>query len=96
MSYAIIDPILIPWVSKKGLKLFTSFKDEEVRSTEVVDQRGNRYQIWVEPADSSGQYPVYAWDYKKRKSQFIGPLKDLEHNLEKAYSEVQMWIASRP
>jgi hypothetical protein len=96
MSYNSIDPILLPWIKKNGLKLFTSFKDEEVRSTEVVDQKGNRFQIWVEPVDLGGQLSVYAWDFKKRKLQFKGSINELALNLDKAYSYVQQWIASIP
>jgi len=43
MNYADIDKVLTPWSKRLGLHVITKYRDEEVRSIDVVDDAGGRY-----------------------------------------------------
>jgi hypothetical protein len=60
MSFAAIDPILLPWLERHGLHLTREHKEEEVRTTIVVDDSGDIYSVWVGKPDSRGQVRVFA------------------------------------
>lgn len=92
MSYQILDPLLERWAKNRGLHIFTEYKDEEVRSIDVVSPAGKRYQIWLDPPASDGRTSVHAWDYRRRRESFDADLQNLESQLERAYSRVQSWF----
>ena len=46
--YFKIDRIVKDWANKIGLRIQYEYKDEKVRSLNVVDDSGNIYQIWIE------------------------------------------------
>ena len=48
-SYDPIDPIISKWAKKNTLYICTVYKEEEVRSLDTVDTKGNRFQIWFDP-----------------------------------------------
>ncbi len=41
MNYAAIDKILTPWLKLHGLHVFTMYREDEVRSIDVVDDAGD-------------------------------------------------------
>jgi len=43
MSYKILDPILEHWVKTHSLHVHTIYKDEEVRSIDIVSPAGKRF-----------------------------------------------------
>ena len=92
MSYKILDPILKRWAEKYELHIYTSFKDEEVRSIDIVSPTGTRFQLWLDEPGSSGKTTVHIWDYRKRRNDFNADLSNLESQLERAYSEVKNWF----
>jgi len=92
MSYQSLDPIIQDWADKHKLTIYTSYQDYEVRSTDVVDNEGRKYQIWVDPPDQYGNVGVHAWDYRKRRKDYTTPTKDLGNCLELAYNSVLLWI----
>lgn len=91
MSYATIDFIINIWISQNNLFLFKSYQDCDVRSVELVDKKGKRYQIWVEEPENNN-IKIYAWDFKKRKIEFIASKSDLLQKLDKALSTVKNWM----
>ena len=92
MNYAEIDKVLTPWSKRHGLHVFTKYRDEEVRSIDVVDDAGDRYQIWISESANSGTAKVSAWNYKDKKKTVESSFPDLEQALEELYSEVMQWV----
>jgi hypothetical protein len=90
MSYESIDDAIKSWASKHSLSLYTEYKDSEVRSVDVVDHSGKKFQIWIDkPTD--GIVGVHAWDYKKRRKDWEPAVADLEETLEQAIAQIDEW-----
>jgi hypothetical protein len=94
MNYAAIDPILNRWAQKQGLTILTAYRDEEVRSIELVDKKGRRYQVWIDPPDATGTTTVHAWDYKKQRMDDAVRPTDLEACLDKVHAAVRTWMST--
>ena len=92
MSYQVLDSILEGWAKKRGLHIYTTYKDEEVRSIDIVSPAGKRFQLWLDEPGRNGETTVHIWDYRKRKKDFNAVLSNLESQLERAYSEVKGWF----
>jgi hypothetical protein len=92
MSYQKVDSIIQDWADKHKLTVYTSYQDYEVRSVDVVDQNGQKYQIWIDPPDQNGNVKVHAWDYKKKREDRTVSISDLGICLEEVYSTVLRWI----
>jgi hypothetical protein len=92
MNYVEVDKALRPWLKHHGLHLLTTHRDQEVRSIDVVDDAGARYQIWISGADDAEKVRVSAWDFKHKKKVFESSFGELDQVLEDAYSEVAEWI----
>ena len=92
MSYEEIDSILDAWANKHNLNLFTRYQDHEVRSTDIVDKLGQKYQIWIDNPDSDGSLEVHVWDYKKRRKDYTTTKGNLMSSLDAAFIQVSSWI----
>jgi len=92
VTYVAIDPILQRWARRHGLSISTEYKDEEVRSVELTDQTGRRYQIWVDPPDERGTIAFHAWDYHKQRSDAKASIRDLESHLDSLRATVLNWM----
>jgi hypothetical protein len=96
MTYAEVDKILLPWLKRYGLHVYTWHREDEVRAIDVVDDAGDRYQIAISPPDEFEMVRVFAGNYerlRKRKSkEYQSTLSDLERMLEEAYSQIRDWI----
>ncbi|MFO8011462.1 MAG: hypothetical protein R6U89_11750 [Dehalococcoidia bacterium] len=93
MSYANIDPLIQKWADKYHLRIAREYKEYEVRTTDVIDKGGKKYQIWIDTPDNKGNISVHAWDYKKRRVDFMTTTSDLHNALESAYGVVLSWIS---
>ncbi len=76
MSYQSIDAALSSWARGHNLHLSTEYKDEPVRSLDVVSARGRKVQIWVDPP-SAGRVTVHVWDYRHRQEEASGDQNEL-------------------
>lgn len=85
MTFESIDPLLSRWALRKGCHLLTKYKDAEVRSIIVDTGRGTRYQLWIDPPDSSSRVKVHLWDFADYHQSWIGHIRDLEATLESAW-----------
>ena len=94
-KYDLIDPELYAWAANHGLQIFTKYKDEEVRSTDVVGNAGKKCQIWVEPS-GKGTFVVNIWNYKTKRTKRLKQLQasktDIRDKLEEAYNTAQEWL----
>lgn len=95
-KYDLIDPELYDWAARHGLQIFTKYKDEEVRSTDVVGSDGKKCQIWVDPLNVAGTFVVNIWNYKKKRAKRIQHLRasktNIRDKLEEAYNTAQEWL----
>lgn len=94
MSYARIDPILDRWATANGLNVMTSYKDYEVRSIDLVDVRGTRFQVWIDPPGATGRIGVHVWDYRKRRADYEVQLEDLAECLDEALQAASDWAGA--
>jgi hypothetical protein len=94
MSYERIDDKLSAWVATRSLLLNKSSKDEEVRSIEVTDHRGRRYQMWIDQPSDDGVVRVNAWDHRKRKVEFSCREDQIVGCLDAAYQKVREWTSA--
>lgn len=94
MSYNKIDAMIQAWADKHKLTVYTSYQDYEVRSVDVFDRKGRKYQIWIDKPDQFDNVEVHAWDYRSRKKEYTVLTSDLPACLEEAYNTVLVWIQS--
>ena len=97
MTYADVDKILLPWLKRYGLHVFTMHREDEVRSIYVVDDAGDSYQIWLSPPDECQRVRVFVGNNKRRRKkksqEYETSLSDLERALEEAYSQIMGWVS---
>ena len=96
-SYALIDPIISKWAKKHTLYIGKVYKEEEVRSLDTVDKKGNRFQIWFDPPIND-EVGIHAWNYKNKcHNKLIKAwnvkIVDLEHILEEVLQTVKSWMS---
>jgi hypothetical protein len=59
--YDVIDPVLMPWAKRHGIRVGKSHHDEHVRSVAVYDKNGNfRAQMWADVPDAQGNVTIVA------------------------------------
>lgn len=93
MSYSEIDPILSRWAARRNLQVLTEYRDVEVRTFEVVDRGGARFQLWIDPPEGTGKVKVHLWDYGTRRRDYeVRPDRLLEC-LDSALKVVSRWVS---
>ncbi len=92
MGYELVDQVLERWSAAHKLQVSTAYKDEPVRSIQMVGVKHSRVQIWVDPVSPAGIVSVHLWDYHRRRKEFSGPVDDLNTLLEKAYQLATKWL----
>jgi hypothetical protein len=92
MEYELVDQVLEPWSSAHKLQVSTEYKDEPVRSIQMVGVKDSRVQIWVDPVSPAGIVTVHLWDYQSRRKEFSGPVVDLSTLLDKAHQLATKWL----
>jgi len=90
MSYSTIDAVIKKWASDNKQVVLSQYKDCEVRSFEVFDDKGRKFQIWIDRPEG-GFVDVHAWDYKKRRKDWRAPIGDLYSTLDEAFATVFQW-----
>lgn len=93
MTYALIDAVITDFARSYGLHVLTSYKDEEVRSLNLVGPTGQQAQLWVDPPGPSDMVGVHAWDYRKRRLDRTVTPSDLRQALEDLRSVALTWVA---
>ena len=92
MGYESMDALIGEWTRENGLHLATSYKDEEVRSVEVVGESGRGCQIWIDAPDSRHLVGVHVWDYKQRRRDFEVDKSLLLDALNQALTIARNWV----
>ena len=94
MTYNKIDPKINNWINKFDLKLLKEYKDYDVRTVEIVDKKGNKYQIWIDPPNKNEEVGIHAWDYKHKRIDRKTSIDTLEKSLDTIYGDVIKWTKS--
>jgi len=92
MAYESADPIITTWATRHVLQIHTTYRDEEVRSVDLVGSNGRKCQLWIDAPDQSGNVPVHLWDYKSRREDYKATVSDLARCLEQAYAIAMKWL----
>jgi hypothetical protein len=96
--YEKIDKVLIPWLEKHGLQVFTKYRDKECRAFYVVDDSGETYSVLISLSEiNTDKIYIHFGIRKKKKIEsksetFETPLSELENTLEAAYNQIIIWI----
>ena len=96
-KYDPIDSEFFAWAARHGLQIFTKYRDEEVRTTDVLGSDGKKCQIWVDPPNLTGTFVVNIWNYKnnkraKRIQQIQASKTNIRDKLEEAYNTAHEWL----
>ncbi|MER8546287.1 hypothetical protein [Mesorhizobium sp. M0323] len=60
-AYDIIDPFLMSWANRHGIRVATKYRDDDVRSIWVYGKNGNRRaQLWLNLPDVNGNVTIVA------------------------------------
>lgn len=92
MTFANVDPIIASWAAKHGLHMYTRYRDDEVRSVNLVDNKGQKFQIWIEELPD-GRFRAVGWDYKKRRYESESDAVNFDAALEKLLAVVRSWFS---
>lgn len=103
MSYAAIDPILLPWAARHKLHVMMEYKEDEVRSISIVDDAGDVYDLFVESPDEHGLVKIgvglqsragrHTLHRERRRFTMTSKAQPLEAALESALERIHEWIA---
>ncbi len=86
-SYSLVDPAIRDWCSAHSLTLYTTYKDYDVRTVDVVDWNkpaGKKCQIWIDPP-KEGMVTVNVWPYAPPHEKMTVPVENISAALEDAY-----------
>ena len=72
--------------------LYTEYKGEEVRSFLLVGQHGSKAQLWIDPPSPTGEVGVHAWDYRRRREDYVTNVGALESCLDQALEVAEGWL----
>ena len=89
-NYSSVDSVINAWVQRHALKLYTHYKDDEVRSVVVLGRNSlwqkitrKKFQIWIDrpEGDTVG---VHMWDYRNKARDWKVDIGNLNEALEEA------------
>lgn len=93
VSFRSIDSRVRAWSLQRALPMQTEYQDSEVRSFELSDDTGGRFQIWIEPP-SEFEVTVCAWDFLSRRRCWRGSPEHIAGLLDQALFWVETLKAS--
>jgi hypothetical protein len=99
MSYTAVDPVIRGWAHRHGFTLFDGldgYPERSIRCVYVSSQRGECFQIWIDPPDSNW-VGIHAADVETRCDEEMRhdlhvPLDELNNGLEAALIQVRRWM----
>ncbi len=73
--YETLDPVLLPWAERQGMRLITRFRDGPARMFLVFDRYGQeKVQIWISIPGPGGQIEVEMAELETGNSKSRGRL----------------------
>jgi len=64
MDFSKVDQSFSQWANQAELVVHTEYQGDEVRSTNIIDANGQKWQVWLVPVDSTEQCVIHYWNYK--------------------------------
>jgi hypothetical protein len=95
MTYQLIDEALERWLTDHSVKMYTSDREEQVRSFDVVGPTGKKVQVWIDSPSFDGEVNVHVWDYRRRREDLSGAVADVVSLVDTAYMIARRWLADR-
>jgi hypothetical protein len=93
MTYQAIDEALAEWLARHPVHMLMKYKDDEVRTFDVVSSSGDQIQVWIDPPRPSGQVGVHVWDYHHRRSKDLnGDVAEVAKLVDEAYITAREWL----
>lgn len=92
MNYQIVDNELDVWAKSHNLKIVKLYKDMDVRSVNILDASGHKYQIWIDSVEEKQKIKINYWDYKDKKGSISTEYRHFFESMEKSYEIVKDWI----
>ena len=92
-----IDAVISKWTQRRRAMISAIYKENESRCIDFHDAANHRYQIWVDPPvddphNLNPEIGVHAWDFGKRRRDFVSQINDLPRKLDEAYLSLQKWM----
>lgn len=91
MNFSKIDDILYEWADENNLPIQKEYKESEVRSIEITDKAGHRFQLWIDFDDRNECVTLNAWDFKKKRYKVNTSPVFLHEKLNDALRTIRMW-----
>lgn len=82
--YQTVDRVLMPWAKRHGIHVYTTHRDDPVRSMFVVDLSGAQRHLYLDPPNESGLVTLRGIAPSMKEERQV-TLADLERALE------QLW-----
>lgn len=92
MNYQLIDHELEVWAKFHNLKIVKLYKDMDVRSVNILDESGDKYQIWIDQIKDKKNIKINYWDYKDQKGSINTDYSHFFESMEKSYEIVKDWM----
>jgi hypothetical protein len=83
-SYALVDPAIHQWCEAHSLRLYTTYKDYDVRSVDVIGKGGAKCQVWIDPPEHDA-VTIHIWPYAPPHERLSAPVEDIAGALDRAY-----------
>lgn len=80
-NYSSVDSVISAWAQRHTLKLYTQYKDYEVRSVDVYSDK--KFQIWIDRPEHD-TVAVHVWDYENKPRDWKVQTELLNEALEEA------------
>ncbi len=88
MDFSQIEKPLSEWATENNLHIFTMYKDEEVRTVDIMDDSNSRWQLWLEPNPKENKCAIHYWNFKDHQYKVESPVSELKKNLQMIYDRI--------
>jgi hypothetical protein len=91
MKFDAIDHSLNKWSAERKIPLMVTYKDEEVRSFELVgSESGRLFQVWLDVMDDQDGIRIHAWDRVKWRVMIESNFFEIEENLDRIVEMIRV------
>jgi hypothetical protein len=61
-DFSEVDTVLLPWAARAGVHVFTTYRDDAVRTFDIPGRDGQaQCQVWVTPPSADDRLSVEVW-----------------------------------
>ena len=70
------------------MQVFDRYKDEEVRSVNIVKNSQTKWQLWLEPKPEINKCIIKYWNYSDQSHEVLVAVAELEDYLELIHEKI--------